>query len=313
MDYHLDQLDDTQFENLVNTICQKILGTGVVTFSPGKDGGKDGRFNGTAQNYPSTTENWKGKFIIQAKHTTSPIASCSDSEFESIVNKEIKKVRKLKSNGHVDNYLLFTNRKYSGIKGDNLKNKLAKETGLTNCEIIGKETINNQYLNGNKDIVKQYGLQMLNIPFHFSDEEIKDIILAFKTQLNTIDTEISIKSEELKYDFSHIEKDRKNAKNNLGNEYYTQHILGRSLVNFDKITDFLNNPINEELKEYYYDTAHELNELITLRRDDFEAFEELFVFIYQLISHGANSLKGSKRHITTFLHYMYVECLIGQK
>jgi len=118
MDYRLDLLDEANFESLVNTICLEILGTGVVVFSSGKDGGRDGKFTGVAQNYPSKVDNWSGKFIIQAKHSSSPIASCSDKEFEKIVATEIVKIKKLKAKGDIDNYILFTNRKYSGVKGE---------------------------------------------------------------------------------------------------------------------------------------------------------------------------------------------------
>ncbi|WP_407944224.1 ABC-three component system protein [Marinifilum fragile] len=82
---------------------------------------------------------------------------------------------------------------------------------------------------------------------------------------------------------------------------------------FGIIEQFLSDPINEELKEYYYDTANELNQIISIKRDKFDAFEELFVHIYQLICDGENKLKGSKRHVTTFLHYMYITCEIGDK
>ena len=84
-------------------------------------------------------------------------------------------------------------------------------------------------------------------------------------------------------------------------------------MEFDKIEQFLNNPVNEQLKNYYFDTAHELNQIISLKRNNYEAFEELFVHIYQLVCDGTTVLKGGKRHVTTFLHYMYVECLIGKK
>ena len=39
MDYRLELLDEDTFEKLVNRICQNILGMGVVSFTPGKDGG----------------------------------------------------------------------------------------------------------------------------------------------------------------------------------------------------------------------------------------------------------------------------------
>lgn len=311
MDYHLYKLNPTEFENLVNTICTEILGTGVVTFSAGKDGGRDGRFTGTAQNYPSSNDPWTGKFIIQAKHTTNPTASCSDSDFKGLIEREIVKIKKLKNSGDIDNYLLFTNRKYSAIKGEQLCKKIIEDTKVSKVTIIGKEVINNQYLNPNKEIVRQYNLHRVHIPFDFSDEEIREIILAFKEQLPIVAD--AIESDVLKYDFSHIEKEDKNSKNKLGQEYYHQSILGNSLMEFGKIETFLKNPVNEDLKNYYYDTANELNEIISLKRDDFYSFEELFVYIYQLITNGVSSMKGSKRHVTTFLHYMYVECLIGKK
>jgi hypothetical protein len=313
MDYRLEYINDTDFERLVNIICQKILGTGVIEFSPGKDGGRDGKFNGTAQNYPSAKDSWTGKFIIQAKHTENYIASCSDKEFERIVDVEITKIKKLKANGEIDNYLLFTNRKYSGEKGERLVKKIIKETGIENCAIIGKETINNQYLNSNKDIVKQFKLDINHIQFDFSDEEIKDIILAFKSQLPEIKTEIKAEVDKLKHDYTLIDKKEKNKKNRLSEEYFNEFIVSESLMDFDKIEKFLYNPLNEYLKDYYFDTAYELNQLISLKRDDFDLFEEIFVFIYKLICDGSTSLKGSKKHVMVFLHYMYYECLIGKK
>jgi len=313
MDYRLENINDADFERIVNAICQKILGTGVIEFSPGKDGGRDGKFTGTAQNYPSSIDNWTGKFIIQAKHTENPIASCSDSEFEKIVDDEIIKIKKLKENGEIDNYLLFTNRKYSGVKGEQLVKKVINRTGILNCAIIGKETINNQYLNSNKDIVRQFKLDINHIKFDFSDEEIKEIILAFKSQLPEIKLEIREEVDKLKRDFTYIDKKEKNNKNKLSEEYFNEFIKGESLMDFDKIEKFLYNPLNQALKDYYFDTAYELNQLISLKRDEFDLFEEIFVFIYKLICDGSTPLKGSKKHVMVFLHYMYYECLIGKK
>lgn len=312
MDYRLENINDSDFERLVNTICQKILGNGVVVFSSGKDGGRDGKFTGSAQNYPSIIDYWTGKFIIQAKHTENYGASCADKEFEKIVDDEIVKIKKLKENGEIDNYLLFTNRKYSSIKGERLVNKIIKETGIENCAIIGKELIN-QYLNSYKDIVKQFRLDINHLQFDFSDEEIKDIILAFKSQLPEIKEEIIEEVDKLKQDFILIDKKEKNKKNRLSEEYFNEHIVGESLMDFDKIENFLNNPLNEKFKDYYFDTAFELNQLIFLKRDEFDSFQEIFFLIYQLICHGSTPLKGSKRHVMAFLHYMYFECLIGKK
>ena len=146
MDYRLELLGDSTFEDLINTICHKILGTGVISFSPGKDGGRDGKFTGTAQDYPDNVNPWSGKFIIQAKHTNNPIASCSDPDFVKIVKDEIIKIKKLKEAGDIDCYMLFTNRKYTGIKRRRTSQKrLYSKQELINPVIIGKEVINDRY------------------------------------------------------------------------------------------------------------------------------------------------------------------------
>jgi len=84
-------------------------------------------------------------------------------------------------------------------------------------------------------------------------------------------------------------------------------------MEFDKIQLFLDANENSELKDYYFDIASELNQMITLHRDNFGNFEEVFIFIYQRVCDGSKDLKGSKRHVMTFLHYIYMECLIGTK
>lgn len=312
MDYHLETLNDNTFEDLVNTICQKILGLGVISFSLGKDGGRDGKFTGTAQNYPDNVNPWSGKFIIQAKHTNNPIASCSDSDFDKIVKDEIIKIKKLKEAGDINCYMLFTNRKYSGVKGEELLKKIVTETGVEKSVIIGNETIN-MYLNQHKEIVRQYRLDLLHIPFDFSDEEISDIILAFKQQLNTIENDIKTEVERIKRDFSFIDKKEKNKKNRLGEEYFQNEIVAKSLMDFEKIERFLALPQNEEIKDYYFDVVSELGNLVTIKRDNFDAFEEIFLFIYKVVCDGSKDLKGTKRHVTTFLHYMYYNCEIGLK
>ncbi|MEM8938619.1 MAG: ABC-three component system protein [Bacteroidota bacterium] len=313
MNYRLELISDDEFENLINTICQEILGTGVVVFSKGKDGGRDGRFEGTANNYPSNSENWTGKFIIQAKHTTNPIASCSDSSFETVIKEEIERLKKLKKAGEIENYLLFTNRKYTGVKGEALRKRIKTEIGLNNVNVIGIETINNQYLSGNKDIVRQYGLDKLILPFDFSEEEIRDVIVEFKKQLEEIGDEIKQKVEKVKYDYNGIKIQDKNAKNKLGKIYFEQEVVGKSLEHFDKIDRFLQNPKNSDFKEGYYDCVNELSQVVLINRDDFGAFEEVLLYVYKLVCDGSSTLKGSKRFVSVFLHYMYYTCSIGLK
>src|SRR5262245_52055347 len=116
--YRLHELHDENFERLVIQICMQVLGMGTFSFAPGKDGGRDGRFNGTAHSFPSPKKPLSGKFVIQAKHTRNPAASCSDAAFTQIIKAELPKVRKLARAGELQHYLLFTNRRLTALKDE---------------------------------------------------------------------------------------------------------------------------------------------------------------------------------------------------
>ena len=58
MNYPLENLKDKEFEKLVALICERILGLGTIVFSKGKDGGKDAKFEGKANKFPSEREPW---------------------------------------------------------------------------------------------------------------------------------------------------------------------------------------------------------------------------------------------------------------
>jgi len=308
MDYRLETLSEDDFERLVNMLCQKILGTGTVSFTKGRDSGRDGRFEGKANNFPSNIKHWEGKFIIQTKHTSNPIASCSDNDFwenkSSIINGEIEKIKKLKLNDEIDYYLLFTNRKETG-KRENIRNFIVKETKIFGADIIGSNTIET-YLKQHKDIVKLFGLDKYSLPFDFYEDDIKNIIIFFSKNIN-----INVQSI-TKNGLVHITKEEKNRLNNLSQIYYDNQIRKKSLEYLSQIDDFLNNPINQEYTIMYLNFADELSNKILIKREEFEKFEEIFAYIYDRIfeKHKLELLKDS-RLIWIFLHHLYFNCHIG--
>ena len=311
MNYKLEYLSENDFEKLVNMLCHEILGCGVIEFSKGKDGGRDGKFTGVANKYPSEKEPWKGTFIIQAKHTENPIASCSDTDFQNIIKKnEIPKLIKLKENDELDNYLLFTNRKLSGVKGTSLVQTIKKDVGIDHVEIIGKEVIN-RYLSIYKHIAKQFDLDKYTLPFNFTDSDLKELVLEFTKEIKSDKEKLKNAVECVKNDFTYIDKEQKNEKNKLGKKYF-DIIIENSLLHFSKIDNFLQNPINSELLDLYMDSAFELKNLITVQRDEFGAFEKIFFHIYNLVRDRNPKLRN-KRFIYIFLHYMYFNCDIGKK
>ena len=105
--FHLHELNDTEFEQLVVLICHELMGSGITSFAPGPDGGKDAKFEGMATAFPSTVAPASGKFIVQAKHTSSPVASCSGSDFETkLIDKETPKIKRMFDEGSLTHYLI---------------------------------------------------------------------------------------------------------------------------------------------------------------------------------------------------------------
>lgn len=313
--YRLDLQSDDDFEKIIVRICRDILGIGVTGFTKGRDGGRDGRFEGKAEKYPSTSEPWKGKFIIQAKHTTNSEASCSDGSFfgnkESIIQEEINRVKKLKADDEVDNYLCFTNRKLTGGKETEIRIKIKSETNVENISIHGIEYIE---ANLTQEIIKDLGLNKTLLPFEFYEQDIRDVILLFSKELEENEERQPITIKDLFHnDRPEDGIKEKNRLNKLSDEYFEDEIRRNSQKYFKQIDVFLEAFINAKYLRQYRNTVRELNNLILIKREDFEKFEEIFFFLYQQIFKGnKDEIKEHRFLIYVFLHFMYFQCDIGR-
>ena len=309
--FPIHQLHDTEFEGLVTLICRQILGPGVTSFSPGPDGGKDAKFEGTAIDFPSQAVPASGKFIIQAKHTSNPVASCSDYDFEMILlNKEIPKIKKQFDDGRLTHYLLFTNRRKTGGAEDRIPDRIKTETEVQHVWLRGLKDIEDDLLH-NPAIVKLSGLDKLRSPIRFMPDDIRDVIVAFHKHRGAMATA---------FDSQHDFRDypglpRKNEVNGLTETYFKEHILADSEPRFPEIRRFLENPRNWELAEQYHATANELKGQIITHREQFITFDEALEHVYQLMHERSTELQTASRRTLTkvFIHYMYVNCDIGVK
>ena len=304
--YPLHNMHDEDFEKLVTLICEKILGTGTIIFSKGKDAGIDGKFSGKANTFPSEAAPWEGKFIIQAKHTSNPIASCSIGDFKRELEKELPKIDKLKSENKIDYYLLFTNRKISAIQDCKIEDIIDLEAGVEN-RIFGEDRIQ-LWLQEYPVIVKTLELNKLLMPLEFYEKDLQEIVVAF--------SEAKISKEDLKTiqkDLTRIPIEEKNKLNNLGKKYF-DNVLKNSYSDFEKIKSFLKDPINYEYKTKYDNTICDLQAKIFLPENEFYAFEEVFEYLFDYIfDANKTKLKNTRKLIWVFLHYMYFYCDIGKK
>lgn len=300
MKYPLENLTDTEFENLIAQICSEILGTGTVIFTYGKDGGRDAEFNGIANNFPSKSKPWSGKIIIQAKHTQRNNASCSESDFQSILKTSvIPAIQKLKEKNKIDFYLLFTNRKLSGVQHPKIEDIFDEKTEIEN-RVIGLETIE-LWLKQYPAIAKTLNLNKLLLPLSFDENDLKEIINSF--------SKINKKKGNLP-EIPERDIEKKNQLNNLSKEYFNNAIK-KNLIYLDQIREFLMDPINTEYLNKYENTIDDINEEIIVHRDDFDKFDMIFSYLYKFIIENNPELNNNRNLVRLFLHYMYYNCDIG--
>lgn len=310
--FSLHDLTDSEFQDLVVLICRRLLGPSITSFAPGPDGGKDAKFEGTATCFPSEAAPATGKFIIQAKHTRHPYASCSDREFERkiIEREEVPRIKRQVDQGRLTHYLLFTNRRKTGGAEDRIPDLIRKKCGLEHVWLRGSEDIELELL-ANPQLVKQSGLEQLRSPIQFLPDDIRDVILTFHRHRPAIPT-----SFDGQYDYrNHPTLPAKNLRNGLTEIYYREMILGVSEPLFATIRRFLLNPRNSELAEKYHAVADELKAQLILHRDHFQTFDEALEHICHLMHERAPELQSAPRRRLTrvFVHYMYVNCDVGEK
>ncbi len=308
-DYRLWQLGHDEFERLVVHMCFKLLGPGTVAFADGRDGGRDARFTGTAIRYPSPTAPWSGKFIIQAKHTSSPVASCSDPDFHknksSTLALELQKVINLKKDGFLNNYILFTNRSAPGSI-DVAISEFKTNSGIVNFEIIAKETMHT-IIDAEPDLIKICDLDRLRGPLRIDPIDLKEIIEEFHTNAAIKKVDLSGMPS-----FSYLNISEKNRINDLDAAYFA-YMTSESEPYFNDIDRFLKHPANQSLAEKYQDLAHDFNAKVFSRRQEFAGFSTVLSHLYEQVSSALRSLPGKRRLISAFLHYMYFNCDLGLK
>ena len=175
-DYRLYELEHQKFEELCSKICIRVLGEGFVNFAQGKDGGKDGRFEGKANALSSKNKPYERKFIIQAKHTTNSCGLCSDNQFKKIIKKEIPKVQKLNTNY----YFLLTNRKLTGHQDTQIQQQLKENCSQISAFIIwGKERIHS-FLDDHRDLHEAFGFNKPRSPLNIRPEDLQKVIEEFR-------------------------------------------------------------------------------------------------------------------------------------
>jgi len=315
MKYRYEDLSPTQFEELIIFLCKRLLGAAVQGFAVGPDGGRDAKFVGTAQLIPSTAAPWGGTVIIQAKHTNGYNTSFSDKNFfsdasqDTVIGKEIPRIKNLIESGELDHYMLFSNRRLTGGKESEIRSYLSQECGLPQESIIlqGIEELE-RWMKKYPDIPELADLDPVDSPLIVSPEDLSEIIEALSSEIDNITAEPD------SYPTPRIPYEEKNRINKMTAEY-AKELRKQYLEDTVTIDAFLAAPENDDLKQLYESITEEFNLKIIAHRKEYQTFDQVMNYLFdQLFSRDTVlRAKKNKRLTRAMLFYMYWICDIGKE
>ena len=311
MKYAYEDLNDDQFEQLIVILCQQILGIAVQGFAKGRDGGRDAKFVGTAELFPSMAAPWVGTTIIQAKHCNGPYRSFSESDFfsptskTSVIEKEIPRINGLRQTQQLDHYMLFSNRRLTGNTETEIRTYISKKCNIPESSIFlcGVEQLE-LWLKRYPQVVKLAEIDPIDSPLILSPDELAEVVQALARQKENISAVIDNPPT------PRIPYDKKNSLNNMTDEY-AKYLRKRYLKDTAEIRTFFAAPENNDLLRMYELAIDEFQEKIIAKRKHYQTFDDVMVYIADILIKRDAILRQHKRITRTLLFYMYWNCDIG--
>ncbi len=309
--YH--NLSSGQFEELIIELCVELLGHGVQGFVTGKDGGRDARFAGKARLIPSEAEPWNGSIVIQAKHTEKLDKSFSESDFSgdtatSILGKEVPRIKAMITNGDLEYYMLFANRRLTGVADEKIRGKIADATGLANEHIRLYDTSElDRHVKRFPQSVERADLNPAKSPADIDPQDLANVIVKiaqYKQELSDLMEGTALPPEH------RVTPEQKNRSKGLREDYFNKHIRPK-MVDFPAIRHFLGHPDNQPYVKLYEDTALELEARLDAWTEPDIPYERLIESLINRLFQRDFDLRSNKPLTRTVVYYMYCNCDIG--
>lgn len=302
--FPLHQMLWPDFEELIRDIGFKILGAGLSPFKDGPDGGRDARFEGKPNAWPSETAQEQGQYIVQCKHTKKADACCSHEEFKKLMRKEVPKVKALIAAKELTHYMVFTNRTKPADEDVAFRDRFNKINGISNSWLLGRENVA-LFLRAYPEIWDQYEEEVRN-PVRFNRDDLVEIIRDFAKFMNS-------SGPPPVQTLRHLKLEDKNRVNGISGEYFAD-MQRHTMPQFEHIRSFLENPRNEKDLNLYRDTTDDLRGRLRAMLGSKEAvsLEQGMDKIRDQFIASDPRFKGKRRWVRTFIDYMYSTCDIGQ-
>jgi hypothetical protein len=309
-----EDLSDSQFETLIVFLCQRLLGAGVQGFAKGPDGGRDAKFVGTAELHPSKAAPWVGTTIVQAKHTNGYNRNFSESDFFSsttantVLGKEIPRVKKLREANQLDHYMLFANRRLAGNAETEVRNYIASQCGIpaSSIYLCGLEQLE-IWLKRFPEVAREADLDPVDSPLIVSPDDLADVVQALARQKDGLVALLDDPPTD------RVTYEQKNARNRMSTDYAKAQVR-KYLKETAQTRVFLAAPENLELLRMYESVADEFQLKIIAKRKDHQTFDEIMEYLVDLLFNRDPVLRqhAHKRLTRAVLFYMYWNCDIGE-
>ena len=314
MKFAYEDLSDDQFEVLIVLLCQRLLGIAVQGFAKGPDGGRDAKFVGTAELHPSKAAPWVGTVIVQAKHTNGYNRSFSELDFYStsssntVVGKEVPRIKKLREAKQLDHYMLFANRRLTGNSETEIRDHIAAECGVpaSSIYLCGLEQLE-LWLKRFPEVAQEANLDAVDSPLIVSPDDLAEVVQALARQKDgltaLLDDPPTVR----------VTYEEKNALNNM-TAAYAKEQRRKYLKETAQIRTFLAAPENIELLRMYESVVDEFQLKILAKRKDYQTFDEVMEYMVDLLFNRDPVLRqhAHKRLTRAILFYMYWNCDIGE-
>jgi hypothetical protein len=305
MKFAYEDLSDDQFEVLIVLLCQRLLGIAVQGFAKGPDGGRDAKFVGTAELHPSKAAPWVGTVIVQAKHTNGYNRSFSELDFYStsssntVVGKEVPRIKKLRDAKQLDHYMLFANRRLTGNSETEIRDHIAAECGVpaSSIYLCGLEQLE-LWLKRFPEVAQEANLDAVDSPLIVSPDDLAEVVQALARQKDgltaLLDDPPTVR----------VTYEEKNTLNNM-TAAYAKEQRRKYLKETAQIRTFLG---------MYESVVDEFQLKILAKRKDYQTFDEIMEYLVDLLFNRDPVLRqhAHKRLTRAILFYMYWNCDIGE-
>jgi len=283
MKYAYEDLSDGQFETLIVFLCQHLLGISVQGFAKGPDGGRDAKFVGTAERHPSKVAPWVGTTVVQAKHTNGYNRNFSESDFFStaaqntVLGKEIPRVKKLRKSKQLDHYMLFANRRLAGNAESEIREYLAAQCDIpaSSIYLCGLEQLE-ILLKTFPDVAVKANLDPVDSPLIVSPDDLAEVVQALARQKDGVTALLDDPPT------ARVTFEQKNVLNNMSADYAKAQ-RKRYLKETTQIRAFLAAPENLDLLHLYESVVDEFQLKIIAKRKDYQTFDEVMEYLVDLL------------------------------